>query len=232
MKYLLNTIFILLLTLGMNQPIYADTMDNVSGAVNNDFDMITISYEQTLLETDVQPQTVDGVLMVPLRIVAESLGYDVTWNSGNQTVDISNGTQWTSVSINKNSYFRNKMAPHSLSLAPVIIDNRTLVPVEFFADILGHSITIENQQINFSDDEAVIYSGYIKDITFDETGMQTILLTSDYDSDDIELQTIIHTSKAYTVYQRDLSTGDYISAASSMIMLMSMPGQTSGYIIY
>ena len=190
------------------------------------------SYNGEDIAADVDVQVVDGKVMVPLRAVAEALGYTVTWNNETRSVEISQGAQWTSIAIGENAYFRNRMASHELSSAPVIVDNRTLVPVEFFADILGRYISVENKKLNFTDMESIVHSGYVKSISYDETGMKTLTLTSDYESDNFELQVIIHTADAYSFYQKEVSEGDYVNVASSMIMTMSMPGQTSGYIVY
>lgn len=192
----------------------------------------TATYNGETIEADVAIQKVDGVTMVPLRATLEAMGYTVTWNNETKSVEISKGAQWTSVTVGKNYYFKNRMAPVELSAAPVIVDNRTLVPVEFFTAMLGKGITVDSQNINFSDFESPIHSGYVKEIRTDETGTVSYTLTSDYESDSIELQVIIHTSDAFTFVQRDVKEGDFVNVVSSMIMTMSIPGQTSGYVIY
>ena len=73
-----------------------------------------------------------GIIMVPLRITAEALGYEVTWKGETNSVDLSRGAQFTTITIDKNSYFFAKMAPVSLDQAPEIINSRTYVPIEFF----------------------------------------------------------------------------------------------------
>lgn len=40
------------------------------------------------IKFDVQPQIINGRTMVPIRAVAEELGYDVSWNAKTQTVSI------------------------------------------------------------------------------------------------------------------------------------------------
>lgn len=190
------------------------------------------TYNGNAIEADVDIQEINGITMVPLRAVAEAMGYTITWNNTSKSVDIQQGAQWTSVIIGENRYFRNRMAPWELSSAPVIINSRTLVPVEFFADILGKGIEVNQKSINFVEGDAVIHKGYVKAITTDETGRKSLTLTSDLNSDDMMLQTIIHTSGAYTFYQKDVVEGDYVQVVSSMMMTASIPGQTSGYIVY
>jgi predicted secreted protein len=207
------------------------TMDN---NVNPELYTIadTVTYKGEEIVADVDVQVVNGVTMIPLRATLEAMGYTVSWNGQTKSVDISKGAQWTSVSIGENAYFRNKMAAHELSAAPIIIKDRTLVPAEFFADILNIATDIDNKELNFTDNESVIHSGFIKSITYDETGTKTLTLTEDLSSDLLEIQIIIHTSDAYSFYQKEVQEGDFVSVVASMIMTMSMPGQTTGYIIY
>lgn len=77
-----------------------------------------------------------GVLMVSLRDMANQLDYELKWDQATKTAELMKGAQWTSVSINKNSYFFAKMAPKELGAAPVLQDNKTYVPVQFVTDIL------------------------------------------------------------------------------------------------
>lgn len=211
-----------------DQLVYAmDTVTPTLYTVNG-----TATYNGNAIEADVEIQEINGITMVPLRAVAEAMGYTITWNNETKSVEILQGPRWTSVIIGENRYFRNRMAPWELSSGPIIVNSRTLVPVEFFADILGHSIEVDQKSINFLEVEAVIHSGYVKVITTDETGTKTITLTSDFASDDMMLQVIIHTSDAYTFYQKEFVEGDYVQVLGSQVMTMSIPGQTSGYIIY
>ncbi len=192
----------------------------------------TATYAGEVINADVAVQVVDGITMVPLRATLEAMGYTVTWNNETRSVEIGQGAQWTSISIGKNAYFRNKMVPHELSSAPVIVNDRTLVPVEFFVDIIGKGLTVDSGQIQFVDFASPIHTGYIKEIRRDESGTTSLTLTTDMASDDISIQTIIHTSDAYTFYQKDVKEGDLVNAVSSMVMTMSIPGQTSAYVIY
>lgn len=192
----------------------------------------TATYMGEDIASDVEVQMIDGKVMIPLRATLEAMGYQVTWNPETRGVEILKGAQWTAIYIGKNAYFRNRMAAHELSAAPVIVNSRTLVPVEFFADIIGKSITVDSQKVEFNDFEAVIHSGYVKSIMMDETGAKTLTLTSDLESDSIELQTIIHTNNVFTFFQADVAEGDYVNVVSSMVMTMSIPGQTSGYVVY
>ncbi|WP_340395597.1 stalk domain-containing protein [Paenibacillus sp. FSL E2-0177] len=77
-----------------------------------------------------------GVLMVSLRDVASQLNYELKWNQSTKTAELMKGAQWTSVTLNKDSYFFAKMTPKALGAAPVLQDNKTYVPVQFVSEIL------------------------------------------------------------------------------------------------
>jgi len=74
-------------------------------------------------------QTADGVLMVPLRAVAEALGYEVTWNGADRSVRLGVAIN---ASIGSTNLTIGRMAPLTLSAAPVLVDGVTFVPLDFF----------------------------------------------------------------------------------------------------
>lgn len=82
-------------------------------------------------------ETANGnVVMVPLRVVAEALGYDVTWNGELRSVQLGVATHlW----IGGYEVHIGRMAPIELTTAPVIVDNLTFVPLEFFRNVLGQA---------------------------------------------------------------------------------------------
>jgi hypothetical protein len=77
-----------------------------------------------------------------------------------------------------------------------------------------------------------IHSGYVKDIAYDETGTKTITIVPDLASNEMYEQTVIHTSSAYTYYNKEAVVGEFVNVICPPIMTMSIPAQTSGYIVY
>ena len=72
--------------------------------------------------------------MVPLRAVAEALGYEVIWEGATQSVYLNNVI---SLTIGKDYYTRGRMAPIELGTAPELTDSRTYVPLSFFKQVIG-----------------------------------------------------------------------------------------------
>ncbi|UUZ79050.1 copper amine oxidase N-terminal domain-containing protein [Paenibacillus sp. P26] len=86
--------------------------------------------------------------MVPLREAAEELGYEVKWNAELQAAELNKGAQWTSLRAGKNVYSYNRMAPISLSAAPVIKENgKMYVPLSFFSEILKAEVKTSSAAI-------------------------------------------------------------------------------------
>lgn len=87
---------------------------------------------------------VDACLMVPLRAVAEKLGFEVIWNDG--TVLVDNGVLHTKVTIGVDSYIVTTSnpdligmsAPFSLGAAPYVVDGVAYVPLGLFGPLLGN----------------------------------------------------------------------------------------------
>ncbi|WP_371380132.1 stalk domain-containing protein [Sporomusa aerivorans] len=97
--------------------------------------------EQDIIKTD------GGAVMLPLSVIAEGLGYDIVWNGENRTVDLQNGAcTMATLTIGSKTYGKLKMAV-LLERAPEIINGKTLVPVEFFTDVLDLKVDINNSHI-------------------------------------------------------------------------------------
>jgi len=90
-------------------------------------------------------ETADGeVVMVPLRVVAEALGYDVSWNSTLRSVQLGVAIHlW----IGNTEVHFGRMAPIEISAAPVIVDSSTFVPLDFFRNVLGQTAYVFEGQV-------------------------------------------------------------------------------------
>jgi len=83
----------------------------------------------------------DNTIMVPLRQIAEALGYEVKWNGENYSVEIMKGAHWFLVKIGEDDYNFAKMKTQ-LGIAPELVDSTTYVPVEFL-ELMGLNVDIE-----------------------------------------------------------------------------------------
>jgi hypothetical protein len=85
-------------------------------------------------ETDVTPfiDPDSNRTMVPLRLIAEGLGAEVSWDDETRTVSISNGLVVIALPLGVD-------LPGGMG-APMLVDDRTFVPVAYVAQMLGATV--------------------------------------------------------------------------------------------
>lgn len=86
-----------------------------------------------------------GVVMAPLRAIAEALGYEVTWDAASKSVRVGKAI---SLQVGEDQYIYARMAPIELGTAPTMVDGLTYVPLSFFTDVMRTGeVTIESDRI-------------------------------------------------------------------------------------
>ncbi len=85
----------------------------------------------------VPAEDVNGTVMMPLRAVAESLGYTVTWVAESRSVELTRGAHFITMSIDEDAYAFSRRAPQGLGMAPTLVGDSTYVPINFVEEILG-----------------------------------------------------------------------------------------------
>ncbi len=101
--------------------------------------------ELALNENDII-RTNSNTVMLPLRVIAESLGYNIVWYGESRTAELQNGARTMTMTIGSKDYGRSKMAI-KLDYAPEMVNGKTLVPVEFFTDVMNLKVEIYNNHI-------------------------------------------------------------------------------------
>lgn len=112
-------------------------------ATNNFEDVVnmlnSISYEQGEIKININneriypdsaPMLISGRTLVPIRAVAEKMGYTVTWDGANQLVTLTSADGATSLffGIGENVAFKNDQA-FELDVPAVIVNGRTYLPL-------------------------------------------------------------------------------------------------------
>jgi hypothetical protein len=85
-----------------------------------------------------------GAVMVPLRAIAETLGFDVIWNNEEQSVMLGKNI---SLKVGEDHYIYMKTAPIQLGNAPEIKEGKTYVPLNFFREVtrMNNAYVFESQ---------------------------------------------------------------------------------------
>ena len=92
----------------------------------------TVNAYGKAIASDAAPLIINNRTMVPIRIVTETLGGEAFWNEDTQTV--------TLTIDGKTITMQTGIVLEKYGVAPIIIDNRTYVPIRFVAEELGAAV--------------------------------------------------------------------------------------------
>ena len=85
---------------------------------------------------DQEPVVVNNSVLVPLRTLAETLGLEITWDDPSDTVVVKKDNFYVEL-VSGSNKAKTPGGVKTLSAAPVIINGRTMVPLEFIAEQFG-----------------------------------------------------------------------------------------------
>lgn len=107
------------------------------------FDNIEVTFNGHPVASDVPAQIMNGRTMLPFRAIFETLGATVSYEADTQTVTgVRSGTTVRMQIGNSTATVNGR--PLTMDVAPVIMNNRTLVPVRFVAEALpGVSVSYD-----------------------------------------------------------------------------------------
>ncbi|MCD1260296.1 N-acetylmuramoyl-L-alanine amidase [Paenibacillus athensensis] len=97
---------------------------------------IKLYLNEKLLAPEVAPRIVDGNTLVPVRIIAESLGAKVSWDGVKRAVTVVKGDTNIQLTIDKKEATI-RGARRTLEVAPVIVDGNTMLPLRFIGEQFG-----------------------------------------------------------------------------------------------
>lgn len=98
-------------------------------------DDIRVTLDGNEIAFDVPPQIIDDRTLVPMRAIFEALGAEVTWNGETRTITAINGEKTITMAIGSHDMYVNSNTV-TLDVPPMIIDDRTLVPVRAVSESL------------------------------------------------------------------------------------------------
>ena len=125
---------IFVMTLTAPDKSYAASVSTVKVQING----------KTMTFPNGQPVITNGRTMVPIRDIAEALGYAVTWNSTTQTVGIKNTKSSVSLKVGSKTMSVNGKNI-TMDAAPYVSKGSTMVPLRFVAEGLGTKFTWNQQ---------------------------------------------------------------------------------------
>jgi cell division septation protein DedD len=88
---------------------------------------------------DTAPITIDGRTMIPARALTEAMGGEVGWNEAARQVTLSANGITLVMTLDKKDYRRNG-ANMTMDVAPMVRNDRTLIPLRFAGEALGCTV--------------------------------------------------------------------------------------------
>ena len=80
-----------------------------------------------------KPIVIDGRTLVPIRAIIEAFDGIVDWDGATQTVKLTMANDVIILVINNKTAYQNNTA-HTLDVAPIVINGRTMLPIRFIAE--------------------------------------------------------------------------------------------------
>ncbi|GAA4725005.1 N-acetylmuramoyl-L-alanine amidase family protein [Brevibacillus fulvus] len=106
-------------------------------------DAVNLMIEGKTVVPEVPPLLVQGRTMVPVRIIAESLGADVQWDPSTETATIERQNSRLQLRLNSTKATLNGKAVQ-LETPPMIHNQRMLLPLRFVGEALGCNVGWDN----------------------------------------------------------------------------------------
>lgn len=100
---------------------------------------ISVYIDEKKVNFDVYPQIINGRTMVPIRDIFEEFGAEIKWNEKTKTVTVKKDMTNYSMTIGNNIIFVGNLYM-IMDVSPIIINNRTFVPVRFVSEALGYEV--------------------------------------------------------------------------------------------
>ena len=184
----------------------------------------------------------EGKAMLPVRAICEKLGFTVEYDEPTDTVTLVKLPVTISFVPTVDGYTFARTAPMKLGTDPILVNDRTYVPQEFFTEIINSTYTEENGVISISwgDETAtvipeqsteeiapqtVIATCSIKDIT------EKSILVADYERGEVVVfvtdETIITDKDGKAVKAADLDMNFEYTIEYAPAMTMSLPPQVT-----
>lgn len=104
-----------------------------------------------IVYSDVEPYIKNDRTCVPIRFIAEELGYKVSWNSDERKVTMTNGSTEVELKIDSDQMLVNDKAI-KIDAPAEITEDRTFVPLRAITEAFG-------EKVDFSDEYRIVFVG-------------------------------------------------------------------------
>lgn len=167
--------------------------------------------------------------MLPLREVAENLGFQVTWNAELKAVEVRKGEIAGQVALG-NAHQSQAFSVKALEHPSILVDGNTYVPMSFVEEVMQADVTVTKDSISVTEEEidtAPPVTGTVTKIMKKEDGSISFLLNG-YETGiilHITNDTKITSADGKELTAQDLKLGMKVEAVHPNFMALSMPPQ-------
>ncbi len=100
---------------------------------------IMVRLNNEYIKFDQEPILINDRTMVPMRFIFEKLGMTVDWNNSTNTATATDGKTIISFTVDNNNAVVNGK-DFVMDTAPVLVNDRTLIPIRFLSENLGYKV--------------------------------------------------------------------------------------------
>lgn len=100
----------------------------------------SIKINDKVLESDTEPQIIDGRTMVPVRAIFEGVGATVNWNADTKTVTGKKGSETVIMNVGEKAMTINGKKV-DMDGEAMIIDSRAFAPARYVAEAFGYDVS-------------------------------------------------------------------------------------------
>lgn len=123
-------------------------------AVNAEGNDIQVILNGNKLTFDQNPIMQDDRVLVPMRAIFEAMGATVTWEEDTQSIFVSKDTVNFIMQVGNNKVFQFDNTEVTLDVPPIVVNDRTLVPIRFIAESFGAMVNWDEANNSVLIDEA------------------------------------------------------------------------------
>lgn len=117
---------------------------------------ITVNLNGNKISFDVPPQITNDRTMVPMRAIFEALGYSVNWDDLSKKITATGLDGTITMTVDNKTFYKNGNS-YTSDVAPIIINDRTMVPLRALGESLGARVVWSgnNATVYISTDKTV-----------------------------------------------------------------------------
>lgn len=184
-------------------------------------------------------QSFDGITYLPVRQLAEELGYQVTWHQATkevvlqkekQIIKFNPGSLTYDYQVDKKGQGKQKTRIVPLSAVSRVVNQRTMVPAEFFNVLLGVDLIKRGEVIKVGAEPLTVVGGTIISVEPIKGGRMVTIAPLAISSQEEHLMLLV--SEDTIINGKPLTVGQSIIAYTAMARTMSSPPQTVAKLIY